>query len=60
MKSRELIKLLKKNGWILVRVKGDHHIFKHPDKDELITITHPRKDLSIGLEKDALKKMGLK
>lgn len=47
--SRKLLQLLRRDGWELDRVKGDHHTFKHPDKTELITVTHPRKDLPIGL-----------
>lgn len=46
--SRKLMQLLKRDGWTLDRVSGDHHTFKHPDKAELITLTHPRKDLPIG------------
>jgi len=46
--SRKLPQMLKQDGWKLDRVKGDHHTFKHPDKAELITLTHPRKDLPTG------------
>jgi len=28
MKDRDLIKLLKKNGWQLDRINGSHHIFR--------------------------------
>jgi predicted RNA binding protein YcfA (HicA-like mRNA interferase family) len=40
--------MLKRDGWELDRVKGDHHTFKRADRKELITLTHPRKDLPIG------------
>lgn len=46
--SRKLMRKLKDEGWELDRVKGDHHTFKHTDKAELITLTHPRKDLPVG------------
>ncbi len=46
--SRKLVRMLKQEGWELDRVSGDHHTFKHPDRVELITVTHPRKDLPIG------------
>ncbi len=59
MQSRELIKLIKKQGWELIRVKGDHHIFKHKEKDLLITIPHPVKDLSIGVVKETKNKAGI-
>ena len=47
--SRKLVQMLKRDGWELDRVTGDHHTFKHPAKPELITITHPRKDMPTGL-----------
>ncbi|MBZ0229892.1 MAG: type II toxin-antitoxin system HicA family toxin [Bauldia sp.] len=46
--SRKLMQMLRKDGWALDRVNGDYHTFKHPDRTELITLTHPRKDLPVG------------
>lgn len=34
----ELIKLLKKNGWALLRQKGGHCQFIHPDRPDKITV----------------------
>ncbi len=28
MKAKELIRLLEANGWVLLRTRGDHRIFK--------------------------------
>ncbi|WP_249168964.1 MULTISPECIES: type II toxin-antitoxin system HicA family toxin [unclassified Fusobacterium] len=39
------MKLLKKDGWYLDRVKGSHYQFKHPYKQGIVTLPHPRKDL---------------
>lgn len=43
--SRELIKKLKEDGWILDRVRGSHHQFKHPHKRGVVTVQHPLKNL---------------
>lgn len=43
--SSEVIKMLKADGWILDRVTGSHHHFKHPTKKGIVTVPHPRKDL---------------
>jgi predicted RNA binding protein YcfA (HicA-like mRNA interferase family) len=43
--SRQAIKALEADGWFLVRVKGDHHQFRHPTKRGKVTIPHPVKDL---------------
>jgi len=48
MNSREIIKKLKKDGWFLHHVKGDHHQFKHSQKSRKVTVPHPQKDFSIG------------
>lgn len=57
--STEIIRLLKKNGWELVRTRGSHHQFKHKDFNYLITVPHPKKDLPIGTAKKILKDAGL-
>lgn len=45
MSSKDLMKLLKQDGWYLDRVNGSHYQFKHPTKKGLVTLPHPRKDL---------------
>lgn len=59
MKSLELIKMIEADGWYEVRVKGSHHHFKHPTKEGLVTVPHPKKDLPIGTVKSILKQAGL-
>ncbi|MFM8466160.1 MAG: type II toxin-antitoxin system HicA family toxin [Oxalobacteraceae bacterium] len=49
MTSRELITLLKQNGWILRGSKGSHQIFVHPSKAGHLTVPHPKKDPGTGL-----------
>lgn len=40
---RQLIKVLEANGWELDRVRGSHHVFKHPDfYDHLVVPVHSR------------------
>ncbi|QIB26280.1 type II toxin-antitoxin system HicA family toxin [Caloranaerobacter azorensis] len=57
--SKEIIKILKKNGWYLKRTKGDHHQFKHPTKKGNVTVPHPKKDLPIKTVKSILKQAGI-
>ncbi|ENM3832709.1 type II toxin-antitoxin system HicA family toxin [Vibrio cholerae] len=59
MNSRELIKELEAAGWVLVRVKGSHHQFKHPYHKLPLTVPHPKKDLGVGLVKAIRKQAGL-
>lgn len=46
--SRKLIARLKRDGWELVAVRGDHHQFKHPAKPGRVTVPHPNKNLKTG------------
>ncbi len=49
MKSADLIRELVELGWILDRVRGSHHVFKHPQRPGIIVVPHPKKDLGTGL-----------
>lgn len=58
--SKELIKMLKKEGWVLDRVRGSHNQFKHPIKKGIVTVQHPVKDLSLFVVKSIFKQAGWK
>ena len=57
--SREVLKILKDNGWYEVGCDGDHHQFKHPKKKGRVTLTHPRKDIPVGTLKSIAKLAGV-
>ncbi len=57
--SREVIAMLKANGWYECGVTGDHHHFKHPTKPGKVTVPHPNKDLKAGTLKSIAKQSGL-
>ena len=56
--SKEAIRRLETDGWVQVRTKGDHFTFKKPWIPEVITITHPTRDLSKGLLRDIFRIAG--
>jgi predicted RNA binding protein YcfA (HicA-like mRNA interferase family) len=59
MKSAELIRQLERAGWVLDRVRGSHHVFKHPAKPGIVVVPHPKKDLGNGLVAAIRKQAGL-
>ncbi len=59
MKSGELIRELKDAGWLLDRVRGSHHVFKHPERPGIVVVPHPKKDLGIGLVAAIRKQAGI-
>ena len=60
MKSGDIVKRLKADGWFLVRVVGSHHQFKHPTKTGKVTVPHPKKDLPLPTLNSILKQAGLR
>ena len=60
MDSREVIRRLRVDGWVLARTKGSHHQFKHPAKPGLVTVPHPKRDLPTGTLVSIFKQAGWK
>lgn len=60
MKSRDVIKRLKADGWLVVRQAGSHIHFRHDTKPGTVTVPHPKSDLAIGTLKSIEKQSGLK
>jgi len=57
--SRDLIRELESMGWVLDRVNGSHHVFKHANNPGILVIPHPRRDLGKGLVAAIRKQAGL-
>lgn len=58
MRDKDLLKLMQKNGWKVIRVNGSHHILEKDGKIETIPIHG--KDVPNGLLNAILKRHGLK
>ena len=59
MTGKDLLKLLKKHGFVLKRVSGSHHILDN-GKIKITVPVHGNRDLPIGLLNSILKQAGLK
>lgn len=60
MKSRDVIKRLKADGWDAVRQEGSHIQFRHGTKRGTVTVPHPKSDLGIGVLKSIERQSGVK
>jgi predicted RNA binding protein YcfA (HicA-like mRNA interferase family) len=60
MKSQDIIKALKSDGWKQVAKKGSHVQFKHRTKSGRVTVPHPNRDVPIGTPRSIEKQSGLK
>ena len=58
--SGEIIRRLKREGWQLVRVRGSHHQFRHPQKPGLVTVPHPKRNFPKGTLNSIFKQAGWK
>jgi predicted RNA binding protein YcfA (HicA-like mRNA interferase family) len=58
MNAREVIKLLKENGWDCVRISGSHHIFEKDGK--IVPVPVHSGDLKKGTLHSIMKMAGLK
>ena len=57
--SREVLKILKADGWYEINCVGDHHQFTHPTKKGRVTLTHPRKDIPYETLKSISQQAGI-
>ena len=59
MKYSEFHRLVKNNGWRLLRTKGSHCIYEKNGKTYVVPF-HGAKEIGEGLRKKIIKEMGLK
>ena len=59
-KYRDVLRLLRDDGWFLVSQKGSHQQFKHPVKRGRVTVAgKPSDDVYEAMLKSILKQAGL-
>lgn len=60
LKVHQIISLIEADGWELIRVRGSHRHYAHPDKPGLVTVPgKPSRDLPVGTERSILKQAGI-
>ncbi len=55
LSGKELIRILKKMGFVVARTKGSHHILEHDDGRITTVPVHKNEDISKGLLSKILK-----
>ena len=60
-KVRDILSLLRSDGWVLVAQRGSHRQLKHAKKPGRVTVAgKPGDDVAIGTLQNILKQAGLK
>jgi predicted RNA binding protein YcfA (HicA-like mRNA interferase family) len=61
VKVKQILKMLKNDGWYLDRTKGSHRQFRHPKKTGVVTVPGKASDeLAPGTQNSIFKQAGLK
>lgn len=61
MKVREVIEIIERDGWALVRTKGSHRQYHHPTKPGTVTVAgNLGNEVKAGTLNSILKQAGLK
>ena len=56
--SSDIKRRLEQEGWVLERIAGSHHVFKHLRTTRTIVLPHPKKDLGAGIVRKIYKQAG--
>jgi predicted RNA binding protein YcfA (HicA-like mRNA interferase family) len=59
MRSAEIIRILKNDGWYVCNIRGSHHQFKHPSKSGKVTVLHPKSDMPTGTAQSIFRQAGI-
>jgi predicted RNA binding protein YcfA (HicA-like mRNA interferase family) len=61
MKVRDILRLIRDDGWYQADQRGSHRQFKHPVKRGRVTVAgHPSEEMDEGTRKSILKQAGIK
>jgi predicted RNA binding protein YcfA (HicA-like mRNA interferase family) len=61
MKVRDILRLIKDDGWHQADQRGSHRQFKPPVKPGRVTVAgHPSQEMDEGTQKSVLKQAGIK
>ena len=57
--SEKVIKVFKRKGFVLDRVKGSHHVYYHPETKRRVVVPFHKRDLPKGTLLEILKQAGI-
>ncbi len=57
--GKEILSILQRNGFEVLRIKGSHHYLKHKDGRATVIPLHSNEDIGIGLFMKILKDLEL-
>ena len=56
--SRDIVRRLAADGFVLVSSRGSHHKYRHAASGRTVVLPHPRKDIPIGTVRSIYRQAG--
>jgi predicted RNA binding protein YcfA (HicA-like mRNA interferase family) len=56
--SREIVRRLLGDGFVLVSTRGSHHKYRHVESGRTVILPHPRKDIPVGTVRSIYRQAG--
>ena len=56
--SRDIVRRLEREGFVLVSVHGSHHKFHNSQSKRTVIVIHPKKDIAIGTVRAMYRQAG--
>jgi predicted RNA binding protein YcfA (HicA-like mRNA interferase family) len=56
--SRDILRRLTADGWVVVRIRGSHHQLRDTVTGRMVTLPHPRKDMPTGTVRSIYRQAG--
>ncbi len=56
--SKDIIRLLEKDGFVLVSKRGSHHKYRHSSTGRIVILPHPHRDIPIGTARSIYRQAG--
>ncbi len=57
---REVMRILRRDGWYIDRTRGSHRMYKHPEKKGTVVVAgHPSEDMAEGTWRNVLRQAEL-
>jgi len=54
--GKRLCRVLEAHGWVLARINGSHHIFRHPTTGKIVVVpVHGNHDLKPGTQRGIMR-----
>lgn len=59
--GKEIVRALQRNGFVILRVSGSHHVMRHPDRprSKVSVPVHGNRDLPAGTLQSIVERSGL-